>query len=399
MVKTMSVLFALTLVALSVRADPPPSTSTPLKTFATAFQPLIDNHRMAGAVALIADRERVIHQGAVGYADIATSKLMQIDALFWIASMTKPITATALMILVDEGKVDPDDPVEKYLPEFKSLWVVAEKDDEHQLLRRPKRPLTIRHLLMHTGGMVHFSAQEDLLFATTGKFGQTTLLPLREAVQGYGVTPLQFDPGERWQYSNAGFNTIGRIIEVVSGMPYEEFLKQRLFQPLGMHDTTFSPNKRQLKRLATSYKLNVSLTGLEETKILGIAYPLEGRKNLPWPAGGLFSTANDLMRFCQMLLNGGTYHGKRILSEAAIQRMIGRPANSGDAPLYLLGWFVNGDDTYGHNGAYSTIMTLDPKRGVCKILLQQHAGFPGNGNPIIETFDKVAKEEFHWGER
>ena len=131
---------------------------------------------------------------------------------------------------------------------------------------------------------------------------------------------LQFEPDTRYQYSNAGINTAGRIIEVVSGMPYEEFLDRRLFGPLGMKDTTFRPSKRQSARLAKSYKPNADDTDLEEIPIAQLRYPLDDRARQPMPAGGLFSTARDLARFCRMVLNGGSFEGTRYLSEAAVRR-------------------------------------------------------------------------------
>ena len=183
---------------------------------------------------------------------------MKTDALFWIASMSKPMTATALMMLVDEGKVKLDDPVEKYLPEFKGQWMIAEQDKDHMLLKRPKHPITVRNIRRHTSGLRPTSVMETPTL---------DLLPLRDAVRSYAMTPLQFDPGSQYQYSNAGINTAGRIIEVVSGMPYEEFMQKRLFDPLGMKDTTFWPTEEQVKRLAKSYKPGKDNKGLEETII------------------------------------------------------------------------------------------------------------------------------------
>src|SRR5262245_22162734 len=155
---------------------------------------------------------------------------MKTDNVFWIASMSKPITAVGLMMLVDEGKVKLDDPVEKYLPEFKDQWLAAEQDKDHVLLKKPKHPITVRNILSHTSGMPFKSAMEE-----------PTLdgLALRDAVRSYVLTPLQTEPDTKYQYSNAGINTAGRIIEVVGGMPYEDFMQKRLFDPLGMKDTMF----------------------------------------------------------------------------------------------------------------------------------------------------------------
>ena len=223
------------------------------KAVSAALQPLVDSHCLAGAVTLVADKDKILSQNAVGYADIAASKPMTTDALFWIASQSKPITATALMMLVDEGKVALDDPVEKYLPEFHHQWLTVEHDNAHILLKQPKRPITVRDILSHTSGLPFTSAAEQPTL---------DLLPLRVGVLSYAMTPLVFEPGSKYQYSNAGINTAGRIIEVESGMPYEEFLETRLFRPLGMNDTTFWPSSEQVSRLAKSYKPGKNGSGL-----------------------------------------------------------------------------------------------------------------------------------------
>ncbi len=278
---------------------------------AGSLQPFVNSHTLAGAVTLVASKDKVLSLAAVGYADVAAQAPMKTDALFWIASMSKPMTATALMMLVDEGKVHLDDPVEKYLPEFQGQMLAVEQDADHVLLKKPSRPIRVRDILSHTSGLPFASRVES----------QIDQHPLREAVISYALTPLQFEPGRKYEYSNAGINTAGRIIEVVSSVPYEEFMNQRLFQPLGMKDTTFWPTAEQVKRLAKSYKPNAAKDGLEETDIGGLSYPLPDRRRWPSPAGGLFSTALDLSLFCRMVANGGVYAGQRYVSEAAVREM------------------------------------------------------------------------------
>jgi CubicO group peptidase (beta-lactamase class C family) len=351
---------------------------------ATALRPFVDSHTLAGAVTLVADKEKILDLEAVGYADVATQRAMATDALFWIASQSKPITATALMMLVDEGKLKLDDPVAKYLPEFNNLWLAAEHDNDHMLLKRPRHPITVREILSHTSGMGFSSAME-----------QPTLdmLPLRDAVRSYAMTPLQYEPGTKYQYANAGINTAGRLIEVLSGMPYAEFLNTRLFKPLGMKDTTFWPTKAQLTRLAKSYRPNANQTDLEETMVTQLHYPLDDRTRQPMPAGGLFSTAGDLARFCQMILNNGTYRGKRYLSEDAVKQMTSKQTGDTLPDGYGLGWSTGGGN-FGHGGAYSTNMNIDTNRGLITIWLVQHAGFPGNGAQSAGAFRKAAEEQF-----
>ena len=260
----------------------------------------------------------------------------------------------------------------------------VEQDKEHILLKKPKHAPTVREALSHTSGMPFRSAMEEPTI---------DVLPLRDAVKSYTITPLQYEPGTKYVYSNAGINTAGRIIEVASGMPYETFLEKRLFAPLGMKDTTFWPAGDQLKRLAKSYRPDKTKTALEETTITALRYPLDDRTRQPVPGGGLFSTASDCAKFCQMLLNGGTAGGKRVLSEAAIKELTTKQTAEGVKDNYGLGFSVGGG-TFGHGGAYATNMTVDTKRGLVYVFMVQHAGFPGNGNQSQGAFRKAAEAEF-----
>jgi CubicO group peptidase (beta-lactamase class C family) len=288
------------------------------------------------------------------------------------------------MMLVDDGKVKLDDAVEKYLPEFHGQWLAAEQDNNHVLLRKPRHPITIREILSHTSGLPFASAAEQPTL---------DLLPLRVGALTYAMSPLQFEPGSKYQYSNAGINTAGRIIEVISGMPYEEFLDARLLRPLGMKDTTFWPRGEQLARLAKSYKPDREKTGLEETTVTQLRYPLDDRGREPMPAGGLFSTAHDLARFCQMILNDGVFEGKRYLSHSAIHELTRKQTPEPLKDGYGLGW-ATGGGTVGHGGAYSTGMNIDRDRGLIYVFLVQHAGFPGNGAQSYETFKRAGEKEF-----
>jgi CubicO group peptidase (beta-lactamase class C family) len=369
----------------------PAEDAVPAKSVAAVLQPFVDKHALAGAVTLVADRDKVLSLDAVGFADIAANKPMKTDALFWIASQSKPITAAALMMLVDEGKVKLDDPVEKYLPEFRGQWLAVESDKDHMVLKKPKHSITVREILSHTSGLPFKSAME---------FPTLDVLPLPIAVKSYAMTPLTFEPGSKSAYSNAGINTAGRIIEVVSRMPYETFLDKRLFGPLGMKDTTFWPSEEQLARLAKSYKPNADKSDLEETKIGQLKYPLSDRSRQPMPGGGLFSTAADVSRFCQMVLNGGVFEGKSYLSEEAVKTMTSKQTGEAVPVGYGLGWFTNGG-VFGHGGAEGTNMTIHSKRGLITVFMVQHAGFPKDGNKSLGAFQRAASERFgnsaKWG--
>ncbi len=356
----------------------------PPKTLAAVLQPYVDKQTLAGAVVLVANKDKVLSVESVGYADIDNNTLMGPTTVFWIASQSKPITAAGLMLLVDEGKVSLDDPIEKYLPEFKGMWVAAESDKEHVLLKRPARLVTIRDVLSHTSGMPFQSAME-----------QPTLdgLSLKDAVRGYAMTPLLFQPGTKYQYSNCGINTAGRIIEIVTGMPFEEFMEKRLFTPLGMKETTFWPSADQMKRMAKTYRPGTDKMGLVESKIGYLQYPFNDRKRHIMPAGGYFSTADDVGRFCQMVLGNGEFQGKRILSEASVKEMTKKQTGKGVNANYGLGW-ETGDGRFGHGGAMATHMLIDTKRGLITVFLVQHAGFPGDGGQAQGAFRKAAEEKY-----
>jgi CubicO group peptidase (beta-lactamase class C family) len=366
------------------------------------LQPFVEKESLAGAVLAVAGPDKILAIETVGYADRENKKPMQADSLFWIASMSKPMTAAGLMILVDEKKVDLDAPVEKYLPEFKSQMMLLYSDNDDVLLRRPKRAPIVRDLLRHTSGMPFKSDLED---PTLDRFA------LRDGVRSYVMTPLQYEPGTRHVYSNAGINTAGRIIEVVSKMPYEEFMEKRLLAPLGMKDTTYWPNEEQLKRLAKSYRPNKDNNGLTETTIGQLQYPLSDHKRQPMPAGGYFSTAADVAAFGQMILRGGkTADGKQLISEASIREMtstqtgdiINKGKGEGGYGLGLSttkmskgesGPVVSG--ACGHGGAYSTNLWINPETKLVTVFMVQHAGFPNDeGGKIRRTFEQAAAKEF-----
>jgi CubicO group peptidase (beta-lactamase class C family) len=361
-----------------VRADETPGVSSVLN-------PFVEAGNLAGAVTLVANKEKVLDLGSAGYSNIESKTAMKPDAVFWIASMSKPITSTALMLLVDEGLVKLDDPVEKYLPGFKLAMVAAEKDADHVLLKKPKSPPTVRSCLSHTSGLPFGSLMEQPTI---------DVLPLEAAVRSYVMTPLIYEPHTKYQYSNAGINTAGRIVEVVSKTPFETFLQKRLFDPCHMHDTTFWPSAEQVKRLATTYKPGPNGKGLEASTVTPLKYPLSEKSNRhPCPGGGLFSTATDCATFCQMLLNGGKVGDKKIISEESIAEMSKKQTPDPLKDQYGLGWAV-GPGWFGHGGAYATNMTIDTKRGLVYVFMVQHAGFPGDGGKSQGEFRKAAEAKY-----
>jgi len=334
------------------------------QTWAERLNAMTAGNVLAGAVTVVADSEQTLETVASGWADIAGERPMKPDTVFWIASMTKGITGAALMLLVEEGKVGLDDPIAKYIPQMKDLWVLEQAAGERITLVKAKAPVTVRQAMSHTGGFPFLAPHEQPIEA----------LPLRMRMGLYAQTPLIAEPGTRYHYSNIGINLAGYVIEAASGMPYEAFLRTRLFEPLGMTETDFWLTPAQEARLAQSYRASADKTTLERCEIGFLSYPLTDRANrFADPGGGLFSTAHDVTRFCRMLLNGGILDGKRILSEAAV-RTLGTKQTGDVAADYGLGF-----ETYGwgfrHGGAQGTQMRIDTERGLVMVYLIQHSSF------------------------
>ena len=371
-------------VRASVAAEPSPPSAAD-EAMADAVAGYVERGELAGAVMLVATPDEVLSLSAVGSADIAAGTPMSPDALFWIASQSKPITAAAVMMLVDEGRVRLDDPVETYLPEFKGQMVVDEKDDEHVVLKKPGHPITVRNVLSHTSGLPFRSGIE---VPTLDR------LPLADRVRSYAMTPLEFEPDSAYQYSNAGINTAARIIEVVTGTSFEAFLSERLFEPLGMRETTFWPSEEQAARIATAYRPAAGGAGLEAIEIDQLHYPLtDRRERSPMPAGGLFSTAADMARFYQMLAHDGELAGRRYLSPEAVAELTRKQTADAIPTEYGLG-FSTGGNRFGHGGAYSTNSFYDRSSGLILIWLVQHAGFPGKGAESQGAFHTAALRGF-----
>lgn len=382
---SLALIFTLHVATLCVHGQEPGKNQG--REFAKAVRPYVDRQELAGAVLLAASKEKVLQVEAVGWADAVAKKPMKTDAMFWIASMTKAVTGAGLMILVDEGKVDLDAPVAKYLPEFKDVWVAVEKEDDHLLLKRPKRPMTVRDAMAHTSGLPFKSELE-----------QPTLdgLPLKDAMLGYVMTPLDAEPGAEFIYSNCGINIGGRIIEVVTGKPYESFMQERLFDPLAMKDATFWPNEEQLSRLAVCHAPRAKGKGLEIFDASFLRRPYSDRKNrFAMPGGGLFATAADVASFCRMVLRGGELDGKRILSETAVKTMTSKQTPKGMPIGYGVGWATFGPEkSFGHGGAWHTDMTIHAKEGLATVYMVQHAEFAGEGEDSLDAFKEAALARF-----
>src|SRR5580658_4501661 len=346
--------------AASFAADPEPPASPEVT---TAMQPYLDSYKMAGFIGIIADREGKVHyKNLIGYADVDARIPIREDNVFWIASMTKMFVGASIMILVDEGKVNLDDPVTKYIPQLAKWMVVQEKDENHVLLKPLVRPVTIRHLLSHTSGLTGMSELQKVTGADT--------TPLKARALSSVTGPLQWQPGDKYAYGNQGMNIAARIVEIVSGTPYEQFLQKRFFDPLEMTETTFWPSDAQIARLAGAYGPNKHKNGYARGDIGFLTKPLSDRvRRFPEAGGGLFSTTHDIFRYGLMLANDGELDGKRYLSHAAMDEL--RKEQTGKTRVnYSLGYHLR-NGMFGHDGAYGTDLSVNPTNGMVAIFMVQ----------------------------
>lgn len=312
-----------------------------------------------------------------GAADLAAKREIQADDLFWIASMTKPVTGVAVMMMQEQGKLRVDDPVEKYLPEFRQL---KDAKGQHVIV-------TIAQCLTHSSGLADLASGEDAGFSS-----------LEDLTKKVATKPLVFAPGSKWQYCQTGINTVARVVEVVSGMSFDAFLQEKIFAPLGMKDTTFYPTAEQAKRLAKSYRKGDQGKWEEVSldRLFGKARPQQ--KRYPRANGGLFSTAHDYGIFAQMLLRRGEYNGKRFLKETSIEQMT--TVQSGDLVTGFTpgnGWGLGccvvkepqgvsaalSKGSYGHGGAFGTQVWIDPVKKRYFLLLVQRADFPNSDGSSV----------------
>lgn len=342
------------------------------------MQTLVDKGEIPGTVTLLARHGQVAHLAAAGWQDIENRKPMRTDTIFQIMSMTKPFTGVGIMMLMEEGKLGINDPVEKYLPAFRGQQV-----RRGDTLTKPSRPVTIRDLMAHTSGM---PAPQGAL----KNIHQTMDRKLSDAVDEYAKQPLSFEPGSKWEYSNTGIATLGRIIEVVADQPFDRFIMDRLLQPLGMKDTFFFPPADKTSRIAVVYNHVDGKLVRAGADVLG-GDPVKFRKGAVYtgPEFALYSTASDLFAFYQMMLNSGSYQGRRYLSKASVETMT--QVHTGDLKAghlpgtgFGLTWEVVKDPiglmtllspgTFGHGGAFGTHGWVDRSRDTVGVFLVQKPG-------------------------
>ncbi len=369
-----------------------------LERISQATQKSIDNARIAGAVSLVARHEKIAYFKAFGMADREAKKPMQTDNIFRICSMTKPITSVAVMILYEEGRFLLNEPVSNFIPEFKEMKVLdppysQDKTSPPGALVDAKRPITIHQLLTHTAGLTyHWNRRLGKRYREIG-MGHG-ILPqegtIGDAVKKLASLPLLFQPGDAWEYSVSD-DVLGYLVEVVSGMPLDQFFQERIFKPLGMKDTGFFLPQEKEARLAIAYTyypekglqpFQDKQTIEEGAFVYSADYPYRGPRTYFSGGGGLCSTAEDYYRFCQMMLNGGTFNGTRLLSRKSVELIAqnhvqGKLEDTG----FGLGFGVNSEarhltelgsiGSYYWGGFFYTSFVIDPKEDMIAIFMGQ----------------------------
>jgi CubicO group peptidase (beta-lactamase class C family) len=378
----LGMVLSVVLTALTSAAEGPQPPASPQVT--AALQPYLDSYKIAGAIEIIADKTgKVRYKNLLGYSDVEAKKPISEENVFWIASMTKMFAGASVMTLVDEGKLSLDDPVTKFIPQLSNWMVAVEKDDAHVLLKPPATPVTIRHILSHTSGLAGS--------AEVQKVAGSDATPLKARALASVTGPLQWNPGEKYQYGNQGMNVAARIVEIVSGMPYEQFLQTRFFDPLGMTETTFWPSEAQIARLCGTYGPNKQKTGYAKGDVGFLTKPWSDRtRRYPEAGGGLFSTTHDILRYGLLLANDGELEGKRYLSHAAMDEL--RKEQTGTTKVnYSLGYHLR-NGLFGHDGAYGTDLSVDPRNGMVAVFMVQCNS--GDQWAARDAFLKAAGEAF-----
>jgi CubicO group peptidase (beta-lactamase class C family) len=340
---------------------------------------------IAGAVTIVARKGGVAHHAVQGVMDLASKESISTASIFRIASMTKPVVGVAIMMMVEDGRLRLNDPVSRYISEFRDMKVGVAQQGGEGGGGEPRfdtvpaqREITVRDLLTHVSGLGSGPMSASDIAKVARKEGER----LADYIPRLGRTALEFQPGTRWAYSpGAGFETLGRIVEIASGLALDEFFRTRIFDPLGMKDITFWPSNAQLPRVATVYAHGPN--GLSK---LSMPNDTMSRHVYFRGSGGLYSTAVDYIPFGMMLANGGELNGRRLLSRKSVELMSavhvpdtlpGRPAGEGFglSMRVVTNHAVSGtllsDGTYGWSGAQGTHFFVDPSEQLVGVLMVQ----------------------------
>lgn len=366
----------------------------------------VDREKVAGMVTMIARHGKVAHFARYGLRDFEDERPMELDTIFRIYSMTKPVTSVALMMLYEEGRFQLTDPVSRFIPEFGALEVYAGGPKERMELVALERPVNIKDLLVHTAGLTYgifSSSPVDELYVEAEVLSDAGTL--KDMIRKLGEIPLRYQPGSDWHYSVAT-DVLGRLVEVISGQPLDRFLEQRIFEPLKMRDTAFYVAEEKRDRFAAMHKVDedgvLSRDDSEWTRAF------DEPPSFLSGGGGLVSTASDYMRFCAMMLNGGELDGVRLLGRKTVELMTTNHLPDELVPIDFEDYAVEGygfglgfsvlvdlaaSSSLGSVGMYSwggyanTLFWVDPREELIGILLMQYVPF--GHYPVQESFQTL----------
>jgi len=356
------------------------------------LQPYVDNGQLSGAISVFY-KDGIQETCCVGYADVAKKRPIKMNNAFMQCSQTKGFCGVTIAKLVEEGKLSLDDPVSKYLPEFNDLWVLDGEKDGIKTLHKAKNTLTVRMVLNHTGG---FPFEISAKRSDVRGGGWSGGAPIRQVASIAAASPIMFEPGTREMYSNTGIDIGAAIVEVITGMKWEQYLKKEVLDPLGMKSTWFWPTDKQIKK-------KIELYAFKENA------PAEWREEMDWEqrpyndshvfasaGAGLWTTANDQLKFYKMLMNLGLgENGVRILKEETVKSILARTTRPENMGGYSLGLSAPKEDTedswFGHGGAWGTNCSINWHKKQLKLWVIQSAGGP---QPWSSGVEKAAEKFF-----
>ncbi len=356
------------------------------------LQPYVDNGQLAGAISVFY-KDGVQETCCVGYADVAKKRPIKMNNVFMQCSQTKGFCGVTIAKLVEEGKISLDDPVSKYLPEFKELWVLASNKDGVKTLRKAKNTLTIRMVLNHTGG---FPFEASVKRNDVRGGGWSGGAPLRQVAAVAAESPIMFEPGTRELYSNTGIDIGAAVVEVVTGMKWEEYLKKEVLDPLGMKSTWFWPTDKQLKNKIELYAFKRNAPAVWVEEMAWQQRPYNDSHVFASAGAGLWTTAADQLKFYKMLMNLGVgENGVRILKEETVKSILActtRPKNMGGYSLGLSAPVNDNENAwFGHGGAWGTNCEVNWHKKQLKLWVIQRAGGP---QPWTREVRKAAEKFF-----
>lgn len=357
-----------------------------------ALQPYVDKGELAGAISVFY-KNGVQETSCVGYADVSQKRAIDLDNVFMQCSQTKGFCGVTIAKLAEEGKLSLDDPVSKYLPEFYELWIQDYEKDGVRVLRKAKNVLTVRMVLNHTGGFP-FEASAKRSDVRGG--GWSGGAPIRQIASVAAASPIMFEPGTKELYSNTGIDIGAAIVEVITGMKWEDYLKQEVLDPLGMKSTWFWPTDKQLKTKIELYETKKGAPAKWVEEMDWQQRPYNDSHVFASAGAGLWTTANDQLKFYKMLMNLGVgENGVRILKEETVKNMLARTTRPDHLGGYSLGLSAPKEDTedawFGHGGAWGTNCIVNWHKKQLKLWVVQHAG---GDQPWLKEMEKAAEQFF-----